>query len=201
MFSLDNLVIVFFIFLYSIFNSLITTIIINYYYCPQQQNNNSKMFSKEDVDRLLEKQKMEHLMNFSNEKATLSKENEAMKLKLVKKQIKSSKLKVLLSEYENTMKGVLEKPLAESESNKLRNALEENDQLKKKNIQLEETNSKLNTEVQVQVKKFNFLKVRAEERLENASEQLSEIKKVADKQILELGLKLKESESKLSLKK
>ncbi|EGC38687.1 hypothetical protein DICPUDRAFT_148628 [Dictyostelium purpureum] len=69
-----------------------------------------------------------------------------------------------------------------------------------KTFELEEANSKLNIEIQVQVKKFNDLKVRAQSRLEDASEQLSEIKKVANKEIFKLGLKLKDSESKLKLK-
>ncbi|EGC40403.1 hypothetical protein DICPUDRAFT_74135 [Dictyostelium purpureum] len=53
----------------------------------------------------------------------------------------------------------------------------------------------------IQFKRFNDHKVHAEARLSNASEQLSEIKKVAKKEIFEFKLKLKDSESKLALKK
>ncbi|EGC34845.1 hypothetical protein DICPUDRAFT_152850 [Dictyostelium purpureum] len=136
MFDLDNLdylFIVFFIFVFSLFNFISTAIIIKYYSPQHQQNNNVKMFNKEDVDHLLENQKNEIMM--------------------------------------------------------------------KKTIELEETNSKLNNEIQVQAYKFNALRVRAESRLDDASEQLSEIKKVAKKEILSLRLKLKDSQSKLALKK
>ncbi|EGC38688.1 hypothetical protein DICPUDRAFT_148629 [Dictyostelium purpureum] len=200
MFDLDSLVIVFFIFFYSVFNSLITIIILKYYYCPQQQNNNGRMFTKEDVDHLLENQKNEILKNFSNEKAILSKENEDIQFKLEKKQNKISKLNGLVSDLNNIMKDVLGKPLSVPETTKLKNALEENEKLKKEMFEVEQKNSQLNNEVQVQIKKFNALKGHAQSRLENASEQLSEIKKVAKKEILELSLKLKDSESKLALK-
>ncbi|EGC32619.1 hypothetical protein DICPUDRAFT_155373 [Dictyostelium purpureum] len=202
MFSLDNLVIVFFIFVYSVLNSLITTIILKHYYYPQQQQtNNNGMFTKEDVDRLLENHKNEINLKISKEKAILTKENEEIQIKLKKKQIKSSKLKDLLLDYENKKEEVLKQPLAVPDSLKLRKALEENAQLKKKTLELEESNSQLYNQIQVQVKNFNDLRVHAESKLTNASEQLEEIKKVAKKQILELNLKLKDAKSKLALKK
>ncbi|EGC28820.1 hypothetical protein DICPUDRAFT_159687 [Dictyostelium purpureum] len=203
MFSLDNLDyldIVLFIFVFSLFNFVSTAIIIKYY-CPQhQQNKNVEMFTKEDVDRLMENQKKEIIMKFSKERAILSKENAVIQSKFEKKQKKSLKLKKMLSAYENEMGEILGQPLSLTESAKLKNALDENEQLKKKTVELEETNSKLNNEIKVQVHKFNAIKLRAESRLEDASEQLSEIKKVANKEILALRLKLKDSESKLALK-
>ncbi|EGC33529.1 hypothetical protein DICPUDRAFT_154430 [Dictyostelium purpureum] len=176
MFSLDNLVIVFFIFVYSVFNSLIYTIILNRYYYPQQQTNNNGMFTKEDVDRLLENYNKEINLKISKEKAILLKENEEIQNKLKKKQIKSSKLKDLLLDYENKMEEVLKQPLPVPDSLKLRKALEENAQFKKKTLELEEANSQLYNQIQVQVKKCSDLRVHAEAKLANASEQLEEIK-------------------------
>ncbi|EGC32670.1 hypothetical protein DICPUDRAFT_155344 [Dictyostelium purpureum] len=195
MFSLDNLDylnIVLFIFVFSLFNFLVTAIIIKYYPPQHQQNKNVEMFTKEDVDRLLENQKNQILMKFSEEKAILSKENAVIQLKLEKKEKKSLKSKRLLSVYESEMKEILGQPLSPTDKEKLKNALNENESLKKKNIELEETNSKLSNEIQVQVHNFNALKLRAESRLEDASEQLSQIKKVAKRKILALKLKLKE---------
>ncbi|EGC28503.1 hypothetical protein DICPUDRAFT_160066 [Dictyostelium purpureum] len=201
MFDLDTLLIVFYIFVFSVFNFLSTAIIIKYYRPQHQQNNNVQMFNREDVDRLLETQKNEIMMKFSKEKEILSKENAVIQSKLEKNQNNCLKLKRLLSVYENEMKKVLNQPLSETDSAKLKKALNENEQLKKKTIELEETNSKLNNEIQVQVYKSNALRVRADSRLENASEQLSEIKKVANKEILALRLKLKDSQSRLALEK